>query len=101
MKTRPDPALLAAGLALFRPKFPDLDAGRLVAALRAAAEPAPKPEAGKALSPAEVARRLGVCRKTVHRMIARGTLPAVHLSRRAIRVPEAALAALVEGRGGE
>lgn len=43
------------------------------------------------LKPAEAAARLGVTPRTVQRMIAAGTLQAVHYSARTVRVPESAL----------
>jgi excisionase family DNA binding protein len=42
----------------------------------------------KLLRPAEAARLLGVSRSMVYKLIAEGTVPAVRLSSRVLRVPE-------------
>ena len=48
----------------------------------------------------EVARRMGVKRKTVLRWVREGRLPAIRFSSRKIRIPESALkGALFDGRG--
>jgi excisionase family DNA binding protein len=52
----------------------------------------------KGLAVREVAVRLGICRKSVHRMIAAGALPSVRVtgSRKSLRVPESAVNAILQ-----
>jgi len=50
------------------------------------------------LSMKQVADRLGVCTKTIQRIIARGELPAIKLSHRCVRVAETDLNAYLESR---
>lgn len=64
---------------------------------------APEPAAPvRGLPVREVADRLGMSRKTVHRMIAAGSLPAVRVtgSRKSLRVPESAVNALLSSVEG-
>lgn len=73
MRTQTPPAeILAAATVLLSKHCPDLTPARLQAALAATLEvPAP----ATMLHPTEAARRLGICRHTVSRMLAAGTLP--------------------------
>lgn len=54
-------------------------------------------EPGRLLTVAATASRLNLCRRSVWNLIQRQQLPVVRLSRRAIRIPEAALVALSAG----
>jgi excisionase family DNA binding protein len=59
------------------------------------AEPAPhKPE--RLFTIAETAEWLQVCRKSVFNLLDAGSLPRVRLSKRIVRIPEAAVRALAE-----
>jgi len=54
---------------------------------------------GNLLTLAEVARTLGICRKTAARMVQAGILPAYRISGgRRVYVPRRALEALLDGR---
>ena len=48
------------------------------------------------LSPSQAAKQLGVCKKTIYRRIADGSLPAVRLAAKTIRIDEKELDAFVD-----
>ena len=86
--------LLAAGVGMYSPYFPDLTANRLYDALVASTDPrtpAPLPES---LTKADVCRAGKVSLQTVNRWIATGKLRAVKVGR-SVRIPRAAVEELL------
>ena len=98
MKINPgiQPAILAGASTLLAPFVPDLTPRTLVEALKAyGADATPKPVQGVTMR--EAAKRLGVCEMTVYRMVKAGQLPTARFAGRTVRVPAAALDALLSG----
>lgn len=106
-RRRIDPEDLSLAALALRKSHPEL-AGcpqLLVQALATLDHPAPNPTstpaepppAGQLLSVKETGRRLGLSRRTVFTLIARGTLPRIALGRRTTRIPLSAVIALAAG----